>query len=67
MYAWLNVVPAWRRYLQYARSTTTSRHDSPARSVNRLKPSFSASPRHTRANVSWKISLTSSVSRSPAS
>ena len=31
MYAWLNVLPAWRRYLASARSTATSRQVSPAR------------------------------------
>ena len=29
MYAWLNVVPVWRRYLQYARSTLTWRQFEP--------------------------------------
>ena len=44
MYVWLNGVPTWRRYRLYARSTATSRHERPASSTSRLKPSSSASP-----------------------
>ena len=59
----LNVVPTCRRYLTYARSTVTSRPRSPARSTSRLNRSFSISPRHTAASVSWKRSRTSATSR----
>ena len=43
----VNRIPAWCRYLTSARSTTTWRAVSPARSTRRLSPSFSISPAHT--------------------
>ena len=64
MYASLNVTPAWRRYLQYARRMTISRQPSPARSTSRLNPSFSTSPDQMRANASRNVWLTRSGSKS---
>ena len=64
MYVSLNVIPAWRRYLQYARRITISRHPIPARSTSRLNPSFSTSPDHTRANASRNVSSMRSGSNS---
>ena len=52
MYAWLNTVPVWRRYLQYARRSATSRQARPARSTRRLNPSSSARPSTTARNAS---------------
>src|SRR2546422_310644 len=44
MYSWEKTTPACRRYFAYARSTTTWRQLSPARSTSWLSPSTSASP-----------------------
>ncbi len=67
MYAWLKVLPVWRRYLASARSTAISRHVSPAMRTSRLKPSISTSPRHAPATVSLKASPTRSRSIAPSS
>ena len=64
MYVSLKVTPAWRRYLQYARRITISRHPSPARSTSRLKPSFSTSPDQMRANASRNFASMRSGSKS---
>src|SRR5918994_6195582 len=61
-YSWLNVEPACRRYLAYARRTEACRQDRPACSTSALNPSLSASPRHTAANASWNSSLASAAS-----
>ena len=61
MYAWLNVLPAWRRYLAIARRSATSCHVSSAPRTSRLKPSFSIAPRHAWAKASWKIWRTRSA------
>ena len=64
MYVSLKVTPAWRKYLQYARRITVSRHPSPARSTSRLKPSLSTSPDQMRANASRNFSSMRSGSKS---
>ena len=56
-------MPAWRRYFAYARSTTTCRQVSPARSTSSLKPSTSASPRQAAANAFSTWGRTSDSSR----
>ena len=63
MYAWLKVLPAWRRYFAIARRIVISRAVSLAAITSRLKPSFSVSPRQVRANASWNVSRTSSASK----
>ena len=66
MYAWLKVLPAWRRYFAIARRIVISRAVSRAASTSRLKPSFSASPRQTCSNACWNVSRSSSTRSSRA-
>ncbi len=62
-YRWEKTLPACRRYFAYARSTTTCRQVSPARSTSSLNPSTSASPRHVAANAFSTWGRTSASSR----
>ena len=58
--------PIWRKYLAYARSTTTSAAAMPARSTRRLKSSFSMRPENTAAKASSNRRASVSISASSA-
>ena len=65
MYSCEKTVPACRRYLAYARSTTTWRQVSPARSTSSLKWSTSDSPCQAAEKAFSTLDRAAVTSQSP--